>query len=352
MLRIIHVDMDAFFAAVEQRDHPELRGLPVVVGGSPKGRGVVATASYEARRFGIRSAMPAAEAYARCPQAVFVRPNFRAYEEASRRIRDIFRDYSDTIEPVSLDEAYIDVSGQDAVAVGRAIKARIQRELRLTASVGVSYNKFMAKIASDLEKPDGFTVIDEQRAAELLPTLPVRKLPGVGTRSEEALQRIGIYTVGDLQRSGSELLTRLFGRRGAELALLARGIDERPVGDDGETKSISEETTFERDVGDRAELERTLGDFSASLCRQLVRSGCRIRTVTIKVRYEDFTNITRSCTLPDYTCDPDKVRATACQLLARVDLTRHRVRLIGLHLGNFIGPGEPYQMKFSFPTNG
>ncbi|MGE5559484.1 MAG: DNA polymerase IV [Chloroflexota bacterium] len=348
MLRIVHVDMDAFFASVEQRDHPELRGLPVVVGGSPKGRGVVSTASYEARRFGIRSAMPAAEAYARCPQAIFVRPNFRAYEEASRQIQGIFHDYSDLVEPMSLDEAYIDVTGQDAVAIGRRIKERIHREVRLTASVGVSYNKFLAKIASDLEKPGGFTVIDEKRAAELLPTLPVRKLPGVGAKSEDELQRIGIYTVADLQRSGPELLTRLFGRRGLELAQLAQGIDERPVGVGGEAKSISEETTFDQDVKDRTQLEQVLSQYADSLCRQLVRGGLRIRTVTIKARYEDFTNITRSFTLPDYTCDPDKVRATAFQLLDKVDLAHHRVRLIGLHLANFLQPGEPYQMRFGF----
>lgn len=350
MLRIIHVDMDAFFASVEQRDHPELRGLPVVVGGSPKGRGVVSTASYEARRFGIHSAMSAAEAYARCPQAIFVHPSFHAYEEASQRIQAIFGDYSDLVEPMSLDEAYIDVTGQDAIAIGRRIKERILRETKLTASVGVSYNKFLAKIASDLEKPDGFTVIDEQRAAELLPTLPVRKLPGVGAKSEGELQRIGIYTVGDLQRSGGDLLARLFGRRGTELWLLARGIDERPVGTAGEAKSISEETTFDQDVRDRAQLEQVLSKYADRLCRQLVRGAYRIRTVTVKARYEDFSNITRSFTLPDYTCDPDKVRATACQLLDKVDLVHHKVRLIGLHLGNFLQPGEPYQMRISFPS--
>lgn len=349
MLRIIHVDMDAFFAAVEQRDNPALRGLPVVVGGQPHSRGVVSTASYEARRFGIRSAMPSTEAYARCPQAIFVHPNFRAYEQASKQIRAIFGDYSHLVEPLSLDEAYLDVTGRDAVAIGRTIKERISREVRLTASVGISYNKFLAKLASDFEKPDGFTVIDEERAAALLPTLPVRRLPGVGAKSEEELNRVGIYTVADLLRSGPELMARLFGRRGQELAMLAQGIDDRPVGVEGESRSISAETTFETDVRDRGELERILTDYAGSLCRQLVRGANKIRTVTIKARYEDFTNVTRSFTLPDYTCDPDKVAATACQLIDKIDLQRHKVRLIGLHLANYLQPGEPYQMRFPFP---
>jgi DNA polymerase-4 len=292
--------------------------------------------------------MSAAEAYARCPQAIFVHPHFNAYEEASRRIQAIFRDYSELVEPMSLDEAYIDVSSQDAVSIGRKIKERIHRETKLTASVGVAFNKFLAKIASDLEKPDGFTVIDERRAGELLPTLPVRKLPGVGAKSEEELQRIGIYTVADLQRSGPDLLARLFGRRGAELALLAQGVDERPVGGGAEAKSISGETTFDQDVKDKAELEHVLSEYADSLCRELVRGGYRIRTVTVKARYEDFTNITRSFTLPDWTCDPDKVRETAYQLLDKVDLVHHKVRLIGLHLANFLQPREPYQMRFGF----
>lgn len=352
MLRIIHVDMDAFFASVEQRDNPALRGLPVVVGGPPHGRGVVSTASYEARKFGIHSAMPSAEAYARCPQAIFITSNFGAYGEASKQIQGIFADYSDLVEPMSLDEAYIDVTGRDAVAIGHTIKERIRREVRLTASVGVSYNKFLAKIASDLEKPDGFTVIDEARAAELLPTLAVRALPGVGARSEEELQRIGIYTVADLLRSGSDLLTRLFGRRGQELYQLACGIDDRPVGTSGETKSISEETTFAVDVRDRAELERVLTGYAASLCRQLVRGGNKIRTVTVKARYEDFTNVTRSTTLTDYTCDPDKVAVAACRLIDKLDLKRHKIRLIGLHLAGFLQPGEPYQMRLPFSDAG
>ncbi|MEW6724563.1 MAG: DNA polymerase IV [Bacillota bacterium] len=347
---ILHVDMDAFFAAVEQRDNPALRGKPVIVGGSPRSRGVVSTCSYEARRYGVRSAMSCSEAYARCPQAVFVRPDFRRYREASRLIFAIFRDQTEIVEGVSIDEAYLDVTGQDPLVVAREIKRRVREEVGLTCSVGISYNKFLAKLASDMEKPDGLTVIHRERAEAILPGLSVRKILGVGKRSEEALNRIGIFTIADLRRTDPELLSRLFGKRGEELYQLAYGRDDRPVGEghDAASKSVSEETTFDRDTDDLSELSEMLRQFAEELCAGLQARGRRVKTITVKLRYEDFTNLSRGMTLPDYVNDPTVVHETADCLLRKVPLENHKVRLIGLQLSNFLMPDEPYQLQFDF----
>jgi DNA polymerase-4 len=354
-LWVIHLDMDAFFAAVEQRDNPRLRGKPVIVGGSPNARGVVSTCSYEARAFGVRSAMPSREALRLCPHAIFLRPNFTKYAEVSRQIRAIMARYTEKIEPMSLDEAYLDVSGQDAVAVGRQLKEAIRRELRLTASVGVSYCKFLAKLASDMDKPDGFTVITWERAQELLPTLPVRRLWGVGPASEQALRAVGIETCGDILRFDPEVLRRHFGRRADELILLARGIDPRPVVVHHEVKSIGEENTFPHDQSDREYLARLLDQYADRLAGELKRHGLYCRTITVKIKWNvfvergarggDFLTITRSHTLPFPTADAAEIARTAREIFARVEWAGRKVRLLGLSLHNFVRKGEQIQAR-------
>ncbi len=347
-LTIVHLDMDAFFASVEQRDRPEYRGRPVVIGGPPNSRGVVATASYEARRFGVHSAMPSREAYRLCPQAIFLPGNMEKYKEVSRRMHAILERYTEIIEPISIDEAFMDVTGQDAIAVGREIKALVRSELDLTASVGVSYNKFLAKLASDMHKPDGFTVITESDAQKLLPPLPVRKLWGVGPRTEEELNRYGIVTAADLLQADAALLRRLLGKRGEELRDLARGVDPRPVEAHQVIKSLGEETTFETDVAEAGPLLSVLREYSGALAGRLHRYGLRIRTVTVKLRYADFTTITRSRTMEFATADPEVIFSLAGELLAKVDYAGPRVRLVGLTVSNFLYPGDPEQLRFEF----
>lgn len=354
-LWVLHLDMDAFFAAVEQRDNPRLQGKPIVIGGSPNSRGVVSTCSYEARRFGVRSAMPSREALRLCPQAVFLRPNMAKYSEVGRQVRQIMHRFTDQIEPMSIDEAYLDVAGQDALAVGRALKEAIQRELRLTASVGVSYCKFLAKMASDMEKPNGFTVITWERAQELLPPLPVRRIHGVGPASEQALKALGITTCADLLAYDQELLRKRFGRRADELALLAQGIDPRPVMPRSEAKSIGEENTFPVDQTDRAHLAGLLEQYARNLSADLQRQQLAARTVTVKIKWNvfveggprggDFRQITRSQSLAMPTNDPAAIGRAAREIFARVDWEGRKVRLLGLSVHNFVHKGELIQAR-------
>ena len=342
---IIHVDMDAFYAAIEQRDNPQLRGKPVVVGGSnPHSRGVVSTASYEARAYGIRSAMPLKQAYLRCPQAVFLPVNMAKYKEVSGQIHRIFRRYTSLIEPVSLDEAFLDVTGADAVSLGREIKEQIKKEVGLTASVGVSYNKFLAKLASDMEKPDGFTVIPRENIEAFLAPLPVNRIWGVGPRTQEYLNDLGIFTIGDLQRLYRNFLAKTFGKWGEELYLLARGIDDRPIKASRKPKSLGEELTFPRDEDDPEKLKACLAEFSQALGQRLQKRGLAGHTVTLKIRFPDFVTITRSHTFPNPTDKPEELYRRSLLLLKKLKLNRRKVRLIGLTVSNFIYPGEPYQL--------
>lgn len=343
-LHIIHIDMDAFFAAIEQRDDPALRGRPVVVGGDPDGRGVVSTASYEARKFGIHSAMPARQARSLCPDAVFLRPDFHKYKNASSAIFAIFRKHAVCVEPVSIDEAFLEAGEADAVAMGRAIRGEIKRRTRLTASVGVSYNKFLAKMASDMEKPDGFTVITPARAQEMLPALPVRKLWGVGEKTQEELNRLGIYTVAELLAYDKNILLSKMGKWGAALLELAQGHDPSPVQEPGHRKSLGEETTFAEDTRDRGMLVNYLKEVAASLGKHLSHEGIRARTVTLKVKYANFTSITRSVTLPEPTASGLIFYQEAETMLdTRVSLNSP-IRLIGLAVSGLIYPDEPVQL--------
>lgn len=301
MRKIIHIDMDAFFASVEQRDNPALRGKPVIVGGAPDSRGVVAAASYEARPYGVRSAMPCHQAYRLCPQAIFVPPRFAVYQEVSQQIRALMLDITPLVEPLSLDEAYLDVSEasrhSSATALAEQLRADIRRATGLTASAGVSYNKMLAKIASDLNKPDGIAVITPAQALNFLASLPVERIHGIGKATLARLHELGIRVGADLQNAPRELLIERFGKRGEYFHAIARGIDDRPVSPIRERKSVGSETTFARDSADPAFLREQLRMQSADAFAVLRRKQLCARTLTIKIKYADFSQITRSHTV-------------------------------------------------------
>ncbi len=338
---VLHVDMDAFYAAVEQRDNPALRGLPVVVGGSPDGRGVVAAASYEARRFGIHSAMPAAEARRRCPQAVFVRSRIGYYAEISRHIHSVFARFTPQIEPLALDEAFLDASASrrlfgEPLAVAKRIKTEIKRELGLVASVGVAPNKFVAKLASDLHKPDGLVVVEPHEVLDFLAPLPVNRLWGVGKVSSVVFARMGIATMAELRTLEKDELTTQFGKWGGRLWELAHGLDDREVIPDAEAKSISHETTFDQDIANYDQLRACLLDLTEQVMRRLRRAELRARTVAIKVRYASFETPTRRKTLSTPTDSTRDVYRVALKLLRELrDADGRAVRLLGMGVSGF-----------------
>jgi DNA polymerase-4 len=353
MSTVIHVDMDAFFAAIEIHDRPELRGRPVVVGGPPGSRGVVSTASYEARAFGVRSAMPSREAYRLCPQAVFLPGRYGRYAEVSEQIMGILREEAGEVEPLSIDEAYMAPrAGQDPVAVARRIKSRIAAETGLTASVGVAPNKLLAKLASDIEKPDGFVVIGPEQLPVILPPLPVRALPGIGPKTAGVLARLGIHSVGQLQAADRGLLRLEFGRRADELLDLAFGRDHRPIVTGHESKSISTETTFEEDIGDWRWLGERLGEYADELAARLAaHGGMRARTITVKLRFADFHTVSRSRTLPAPVRDARDIARAAEALLRQIERL-DRVRLLGLGVSGLTDHPEPVQLSFPFLDGG
>ena len=335
---IIHVDMDAFFAAVEQRDHPEYRGKPVVVGADPKGgrgRGVVSTCSYEAREYGIHSAMPISEAYRRCPHAVFLPVRMSAYREVSQQIREIFREFTPVIEPLSIDEAFLDVTGSLRLFGGkrklaRELQDRIKERTGLTASLGVAPNKLVAKIASDLEKPQGLVIVDPGEVREFLRPMPVGRLWGVGPKTEEALEKLNIQTIGDLADRDPKELEMRFGKHGREMWRRANGRDDRPVKTNEEVKSVGHEHTFETDTADPSLLASTLMKLSEKVAHRLRKGGLQGRTVTTKLRFEDFTTLTRATTLDKHTDNAPEIYAVASRNLDRIDMAGRRVRLIGV----------------------
>lgn len=339
--KIIHIDMDAFYASVEQRDFPEYRGKPIVVGGSPEGRGgVVATASYEARKYGIRSAMPSKRALQLCPHAIFVRPRFNVYKDVSRHIREIFSRYTDLIEPLSLDEAFLDVTEdkQDigsAIEIAQQIKNAIRDELQLTASAGVSINKFVAKIASDLNKPDGLTFIGPSRIESFMEQLPVEKFYGVGKVTADKMKRMNLHTGGDLKLLSEEQLVQHFGKVGRFYYRIVRGIDERTVQPHRETKSMGAEDTFPYDLTTVEEMYAEIDRIAAIVHERLQRYGLKGRTITLKVKYADFRQITRSQSFLHTVGDLETIAATARQLLLSADLDEKGVRLLGVSLSNF-----------------
>jgi DNA polymerase-4 len=334
--KIIHVDMDAFYASVEQRDNPELRGKPLAVGGSAK-RGVVAAASYEARKFGVRSAMPGVTARRRCPQLLFVKPRFEVYREVSRQIHGIFSRYSDLVEPLSLDEAYLDVSA-DLAAIGSAtataqrIRDDIRRELSLTASAGVSYNKFLAKIASDQNKPDGLCVVRPEEGADFVAGLPARRFYGVGPRTAERMAALGIHSGSDIRDQSRAFLEQHFGKSAGYLYAASRGEDDRPVRADRERKSIGGERTYGDDLRDAAALRAALEDIIEIVWERIARHQTRGRTLTLKVKYTDFQQITRARSVSPALQGREQFASLAHALLDALLPVPKGVRLLGLSL--------------------
>jgi DNA polymerase-4 len=346
--KIIHVDMDAFYASVEQRDNPELRGRPVAVGGTRE-RGVVAAASYEARTYGVRSAMASVTARRRCPDLVFVKPRFDVYSAISREIRAIFADYTDAIEPLSLDEAYLDVSGaESARAIAEEIRARIKAEIGLTASAGVSYNKFIAKLASDQNKPDGCCVITPERGPRFVEGLPVKRFHGVGPKTAEKMARLGIETGADLKAQTLQFLEAHFGSFAAYLHGAARGIDHRPVRPNRIRKSVGAERTFFEDIRDPDGLAAALDNVLEALMERVERCGSAGRTVTLKVKFADFRQITRAKSFTAVISDGATIGAAGQALLAALCPVPLGVRLLGLTLSALVeDEGEEDQPGFA-----
>jgi DNA polymerase-4 len=340
MRKIIHIDMDAFYASIEVRDRPELRGRPVIVGGRPDGRGVVLSATYEARAFGVRSAMGSARAARLCPEAVFVRPEFAKYVAESRRIHALFAEVTDVVEPVSLDEAYLDVTVNRlneplAQEVAARLRARIREATGLTASAGVAPIKFAAKVGSDYAKPDGLCVIHPGRLQAFLAALPVGVIPGVGPKTVERCRAHGILLVGDFLKRDPEELRRWFGVSAEWFRAAAAGIDDRPVAPHGgEAGSIGAEQTFERDVRSIAEATERLPPIADRVASRLKRSGQTARTVTLRVRYADFRRVSRSRTLGCAVTSAEAILAVACSLLPETEIGALQARLLGISLSH------------------
>ncbi|WP_425059307.1 DNA polymerase IV [Sporomusa carbonis] len=339
---IIHIDMDAFFAAVEQRDNPELRGRPVIIGGTGA-RGVVSTASYEARKFGVHSAMPSIEARRRCPQGIFLPPNHEKYSKVSQQILNIFTGFSPLVEPLSLDEAFLDVTGMegiypDPVDIAVRIKERIKTELGLTASAGVAPNKFLAKLASDMRKPDGLMVIKPGQVAQVLADVPVTKLWGVGKATARTLETLGLKTIGQVAKADPEMLARYCGQLGHTLHHLANGEDDRPVVPEWQPKSIGKETTFADNLYSLEELNTELWALVEKVGWRLRRQGLSGRTITVKVRFASFRTITRSRTVPVAVNMDQTIYRTAEEILANIALNEG-VRLLGVTVSGLATSG-------------
>ncbi len=337
---ILHVDMDAFYASVELRDHPEMIGKPVVVGGSPKGRGVVAAASYEARKFGVFSAMPASRAIQLCPNAVFIKPRMEHYANVSKQIREIFFRFTSLVEPLSLDEAFLDVSGSeklfgDGPAIAAEIKRLIKSELGLTASAGVAPNKYLAKVASDLEKPDGLVVVPADGVLEFLDPLEISRVWGIGPKTAEKFAAIGVTTIGQLRDVSMKRLKGTFGINSEHFWRLSRGLDTREVVPDRIAKSVSHETTFSADIDDDEMLEAWLLELTEQVGRRLRRHGIYGKTIQLKLRYSNFETITRSRTICPASQSTEPLWQTARELLKTSrQMDRRSVRLLGMGVSN------------------
>jgi DNA polymerase-4 len=347
--KIIHIDMDMFYAAVELRDRPELRGRPLVVGGRPDSRSVATTANYEARQFGIHSGMSCAEARRRCPPCLFIPPDFRKYRLVSEQIHAIFREYTDLVEPVSLDEAYLDVTANkrsepSATRLAREIKRRILAATGLTASAGVASTMFVAKIASDARKPDGLCVVRPEQVMAFIRPLPVMKIPGIGRVTDGELRQLGIRTVADLEQRPLPFLEERFGRFGRYLHDIARGIDERPVTPWRERQSYGAEETFASDIAKKGPLLEYLRECAGRVFSELGEEGKQARTVTLKIKYADFAIVTRRRTSQDFLSSAADIFRVARELLERTEAGRRPVRLAGIALSNFTPPRQKLDM--------
>jgi DNA polymerase IV len=342
---ILHLDLDAFYASIEQRDHPEYRGKPVIVGGSPDRRGVVATASYEARKFGVHSAMPSRTAYRLCPDAIFLPARFEVYQAVSQQIMTIFRQQIALVEPLSLDEAYLDVTDtahnlDDAARLAREIKQQIWDQTHLTASAGISYCKFLAKIASDTHKPDGLTVISQEEAPAFLEALPIEKFFGVGKVKAAKLRELGIQTGADLKHIGEERLRNLFGKHGGQLYRYSCGVDDRPVEPVRERKSVGKEVTLEHDIPDRSEMERILEKLALQVEHRLAELGIVGRTLTLKLRWSTFELVTRATSRPQGFQSAQEMFPVLRTLLSGLVDGKHTVRLLGVIVSGLLTPEE------------
>jgi DNA polymerase-4 len=351
--KIIHIDMDAFYASVEQLDNPSLKGKPVAVGGSRE-RGVVAAASYEARKFGVRSAMPSKVAKRKCPDLIFVKPRFARYKEISNQIRELFFEYTDLVEPLSLDEAYLDVTyakkgKPSATLIAQEIRERIFDETRLTASAGVSFNKFLAKVASDVNKPNGIFVITPEKAQEFIDNLEVRKFFGIGKVTAEKLNKMGIWFGRDLKQIDRFELVRLFGKSGNYYYEICRGVDQRPVEPFRERKSVGAEQTFSTDLFLENELEIELIQIADILWERYERSKAKAKTLTLKYKYADFEQHTRSKTSPGWFTNKSELLAAAVEMLHSENFSKG-IRLLGLTFSNFQHEErkEPVQLTIDF----
>ena len=338
MRKIIHIDMDAFFASVEQLDNPELRGKPVAVGGSGE-RHVVASASYEARKFGVRSAMPSITAKKLCPDLIFVRHRFERYHEVSNQIHEIFREYSDLVEPLSIDEAFIDVTNDSkdigsATIIARQIKNEIKTRTGLTASAGISVNKFLAKIASDLRKPDGLFLIPPEKAERFIEELPVEKFYGIGKVTAEKMHKLGIHKGADLKKWDLLSLIRNFGKTGKFYYDIVRGVDERPVEPESERKSVGTEITYEKDLTTDFEIIAELYKVEKELMERLENSGTTGRTITLKIKFSDFRQITKSRTVQNFIRDFDTLHREVTSVRKSLKLEGVRIRLMGVSISN------------------
>jgi len=351
--KIIHVDMDAFYAAVEQRDNPELKGKPVIVGGRPGGRGVVSTASYEARKYGVHSAMPTSKAYQLCPHGIFVKTRFDAYKEASAIIREIFFEYTDLVEPLSLDEAYLDVTrnhkgNPSATLIAQEIRKRIYQETRLTASAGIAYNKFIAKVASDVNKPDGMTVITPDKAEAFLEDLPIKKFHGVGKATQQKMYAVGIKTGADLKKWSEIDLVKAFGKSGSYYFRIVRGIDERPVKPHRIRKSYGKERTFGDDITDLDWIHNFLWELAQQISEGMRKIPTEGKTITLKVRYENFDTLTRSLSLSHHTNKAKEISDIAKVLLEQTEAGKRPIRLLGISLSNLNLLEKEYYKQLEF----
>jgi DNA polymerase-4 len=346
---IIHLDMDAFYAAVEVLDNPALRGKPVIVGGSEK-RGVVSSASYEAREFGVHSAQPVATAMRLCPRGIFLPVRMSRYREVSDRVFEIFNHYTPLVEPLSIDEAFLDVTGCGKLfgfpeEIAKMIKRQVVKEIGITVSAGVAPSKFVAKIASDLQKPDGLTMVREDQVKAFLESLPIDKLWGVGKATQKALAMLGIRTIGDLSRFPADVLERNFGKHGTHLHLLSHGIDDREVEVIREVKSIGHEETFLHDLMDIEVVRKELLSLATRVSRRLRSEEVVGKTVTLKVKYHDFVQATRSETLPEATEDGGEIFRRCCGLLKKTEVGKRPVRLLGISVSQLCAPSEEKQLS-------
>ena len=352
--KIIHIDMDAFYASVEQRDFPEYRGKPVIVGGSPEGRGVVAAASYEVRKFGVHSAMPAAKAVRLCPQAIFVKPRFEVYREVSEQIREIFYQYTDLVEPLSLDEAYLDVTENhinlpSATLIAQKIRKDIKEKTRLNASAGVAFNKFLAKVASDINKPNGMAVITPDKADSFLEELEIGEFYGIGEATEKKMKSLGIHTGKDLKAWSEIDLFEKFGKTGRYYYRIVRGIDNREVKAHRIRKSIGKERTFSEDKDDLGWINNFLEELAEKVSASMKKKQAAGKTVTLKVRYDDFETLTRSTSFNHYINDAKDIAETAKSLLELTDVGERKVRLLGITLSNLNLNEEGIFEQLNFP---